>query len=479
MRDPGPLLAAFEKLVADRADAPAIFALSEQRVLTFEDLAAEAQAVRDALDAARVPDGSCVVDLVGNRASWFALFVACLARSNTLVSLSAEAPSSEVDKVSTRYHAAAIVRSLPGSDAGAGGVTTSRLPGGLELAPCEHDDPAPYPDALVLKLTSGSSGEPKAVVVSEENLYNDGRHIVDAMGIGSTDVNYGVIPLSHSYGLGNLVAPLLIRGTGVALRELFLPSQLVEDARATAISVLPGVPFLFEQILNQLGDAALPPSLRLLVSAGARIERPLVVSFKKRLAVKIHSFYGSSETGGITYDDDEDILDPLTVGTAMPETEVTIDRDERVHVSGNAVAAGYVEPSDGETGQFADSGFLTGDLGRFDDRRRLFLTGRLSTFVNVAGRKVNPGETEDVLRTMPGVRDAKVIGLACDRRGQKLVAFIVPRSNGLSPLEVRSYCARELSPHKIPRDMILLDELPRTDRGKIDRNELERLARSQ
>ena len=154
---------------------------------------------------------------------------------------------------------------------------------------------------------------------------------------------------------------------------------------------------------------------------------------------------------------------------------MTIRRDERIHVRGNAVAPGYVETSDDPTGTFVDSGFLSGDMGAFDDHGRLFLTGRLSSFVNVAGRKVNPTETESVLRTMPDVADAKVIGLPCDKRGQKLVAFIVPRSPHLNPLDVRSYCAEKLSPYKIPRDLILLEAIPLTDRGKVDRKALEAL----
>jgi acyl-CoA synthetase (AMP-forming)/AMP-acid ligase II len=121
---------------------------------------------------------------------------------------------------------------------------------------------------------------------------------------------------------------------------------------------------------------------------------------------------------------------------------------------------------------------LTGDLGRLDERGRLYLTGRVSSFVNVAGRKVDPNEAESVLLAMPEIADAKVLGLPCDRRGQKLVAFVVPRSRELSPARVRSYCAGKLSPHKIPRDLILLDSLPLTARGKVDRLALEQLARS-
>jgi len=477
----GYFIAGFERLLTDRADHPAVFALSERRVLSFADLACEYEAIKSRFESARVPDGSCVLALAGNRSSWFGLFLACLARGDVLMSLDAQTSSAEAWKLASRYGVSAMVAPSSREDLGGAGVrAVEELPGDLRLLSLDRAPPGPFEGASLLKLTSGSMGTPKAVLVSEENLWNDGLHIVEAMGIREEDVNYGVIPLSHSYGLGNLVAPLFIQGTAVALRDLFLPGQLFEDARETKISILPGVPFLFDQILAHLREHGLPPSLRLLVTAGARIEENLVAQFKEKLGAKIHSFYGSSETGGITYDAEDQLSDPLTVGRVLPETEVTLRGNGlRIHVRGNAVARGYLEASEeDEACEFLDGGFLTGDLGRLDDRGRLFLTGRVSSFVNVAGRKVDPGEAESVLLAMPEIADAKVLGLPCERRGQKLVAFVVPLSGELSPARVRTYCAEKLSPHKIPRDLILLDSLPLTARGKIDRRALEELTRS-
>lgn len=475
-----PFLAGFEKLVAERGDAPAILALSERRVLSFEDLAREYQATKTTFAGAKIPEGSCVVALAGNNASWFSLFLACVARGDALLSLDDDMTPEEARGVASRYGAAAMV--VPASRHDLRPEASAALPGELIVSVLDDRDPKSFGDARLLKLTSGSSGEPKAVRVTEENLWNDARHIVEAMGIRPQDVNYGVIPLSHSYGLGNLVAPLFLQGTPVALRRMFVPGQLFDDVAETGATVLPGVPFLFQKILEQHGEAGLPSSLRLLVTAGAPIDPGLVAAFKGGLGIKIHSFYGSSETGGITYDDEEDLTDPLNVGKAMPETEVTLRSDarapsgeRRVHVRGNAVALGYVEALDDEGfTEFVDGGFTTGDLGEIDESGRLYLTGRLTSFVNVAGRKVDPREAEGVLLEMPEIADAKVLGLPCEKRGQKLVAFIVPVSETekLRPAQVRTHCARKLSPHKIPRDMILLDAMPVTPRGKVDRRAL-------
>jgi long-chain acyl-CoA synthetase len=227
--------------------------------------------------------------------------------------------------------------------------------------------------------------------------------------------------------------------------------------------------------------------------------------------VKIHSFYGASETGGIAYDDSDESGDSGTVGRPLPGVVVTLRNADcglrpqategapdgsdpestidprsairnpqstgRVHVVSAAVSSGYTDADGG--GAFVDGGFLTGDYGAFDARERLVLLGRVSSFVNVAGRKVQPDEVERVLREMPGVADVRVVAAADQRRGQQLVACIVARaSSRLTPLAVRRFCAARLAPHKIPRSVVFLDEIPLTARGKTDRAALDDLVRA-
>jgi long-chain acyl-CoA synthetase len=301
-------------------------------------------------------------------------------------------------------------------------------------------------------------------------MVNDGRHVAEAMGIEPQDINLGLIPLSHSYGLGNLAMPLLLQGTTLALRTGFLPSRFVADVEQTRATVFPGVPFMFQHFQEHAFEGPLPRSLRLLLTAGAPIPPATVSYFKQQLGLKIHSFYGSSETGGITYDASQELSEPLSVGRPMPETSVTL-RDGRVFVRGNAVSArGYLEgPRSGEgESRFTAGGFLTSDMGRFDDSGRLFLTGRVSSLVNVAGRKVDPLEIEAVLREMGEVAEARVVGVPCERRGQKILACVVPRGPGLSLVALRRHCAQKLSAYKIPHEFVILEALPVDGRGKLD-----------
>jgi acyl-CoA synthetase (AMP-forming)/AMP-acid ligase II len=148
----------------------------------------------------------------------------------------------------------------------------------------------------------------------------------------------------------------------------------------------------------------------------------------------------------------------------------------RIHVVSDAVASGY---SEGDHDAFVDGGFLTGDCGAFDANRRLVLVGRVSSFVNVAGKKVQPDEVEQVLRAMPGVRDVRVVAADDVRRGQQLVACIVANGpDGLTPLAVRQFCASRLAAYKVPRTVVFLDAIPLTVRGKTDRVALDDLVRA-
>jgi long-chain acyl-CoA synthetase len=240
---------------------------------------------------------------------------------------------------------------------------------------------------------------------------------------------------------------------------------------------------MYDVLITQLPPEAWPASMRLLVSAGARLEPETILGFHARFGAKIHSFYGASEAGGICFDDGDGLSDTLLVGRPMPGVTVTLRPGEpgappqggRVHVASTAVASGYAGLSASEQEGFVHGGFLTGDLGVFDARGQLVLTGRVSSFINVAGRKVQPDEVEQTLRLMPDIADVRVLGAPDAKRGQMLVACLVRRTPGLTAFEVRRFCAARLAAHKIPREYLFLDELPRAERGKTSRRALEAL----
>ena len=432
-----------------------------------------------------VSPGRLVISALGNSPASVELLLACRALRAALMPVDGCATPTEIHQLAGRFRAAAVA--LP------------------EDVVRTDWTPRVYPDAAVLKVTSGSTGEPKATLTTEAQLVADATHIVAAMEIRPSDVQIAAIPVSHSYGLGNLMLPLLMQGTAFVLRESFIPHQLPADAARYGARVFPGVPFMFEYFLANPPAGGWPPTLRRLISAGAPLGAATVREFHTRFGVKIHAFYGSSETGGVSFDDSEHVGDAGTVGRPLPGVAVTlriadcalrqargaaIDHSAinqqsaignppsplRVHVVSDAVSSGY---ADGDCRDFVDGGFLTADYGAWDACHRLTLVGRASSFVNVAGKKVQPDEVEHVLREMPGVADARVVAAPDARRGQQLVACLVAAS-GSAPtaLEVRRHCAARLAPHKIPRAIVFLDAIPVTARGKTDRAALDDLVRA-
>jgi acyl-CoA synthetase (AMP-forming)/AMP-acid ligase II len=424
--------------------------------------------------------GQLVVSAAGNAPAGVAFLLACRALDVAIMPLDAGTTPPEIRALADRFGAAALLipDAIRAAAPGLEGQAGVDLDAGLRLCPATADAPRQYAGAALLKLTSGSTGPAKAALTNEAQIAADGAQIIAAMQIRPCDTQIAAIPLSHSYGLGCLMMPLLMQGTALVLRESFVPHQLPTDARRFGAHVFPGVPFMFEYFLANPPDDGWPPCLRRLISAGAPLLPSTVRAFHERFGVKIHSFYGATETGGIAFDDSEDVDDGGAIGRPLPGVEVTLRLDgemERIHVRSAAVATGY---SDAAGDGFTDGGFLTGDYGTWDADGRLTLRGRVSPFVNVAGRKVHPDEVERVLRDMPGVKQVRVLAAPDAKRGQQIVACIVANGTGVTTLTVRQFCAARLAPHKIPRSVVFLDTIPLTVRGKTDRAKLDELIRS-
>lgn len=439
----------------------------------------------ESMAAAGIARDQLVVSAAGNHPASVGFLLACRALEVAVMSVDAGTPLTEILDLAERFAAAALL--LPTAMA----ADEARLPptrrvdltAGLQLLPRAERLRRTYPGTAVLKLTSGSTGAPKAALTSEAQLVGDGTQIIGAMGIRPSDTQIAAIPLSHSYGLGVLLMPLLLQGTAIVVRDSFIPQHLPDDATHVGARLFPGVPFMFQYFIANPPPHGWPACLDRLISAGAPLTPATIRAFHDRFGIKIHSFYGTTETGGIAFDDSDEIHDGMVVGRALPGVTIALRPEGdmppgagRIHVRSAAVTGGY---SDETRDGFDEGGFLTGDYGAWDARQQLTLLGRVSAFVNVAGRKVQPDEVEQVLRTMPGVVDVRVLAAPDARRGQQIVACIVSeRANGgISTLSVRQFCAARLAAFKIPRTIIFLDEIPLTSRGKTDRTALADLVR--
>jgi acyl-coenzyme A synthetase/AMP-(fatty) acid ligase len=309
----------------------------------------------------------------------------------------------------------------------------------------------------LFKLTSGSTGVPKALPFTHAQMLADGRQVCASMGIGPGDLNLAVIPLGHSYGLGNLVVPLLDRGTPLVCVASPLPQALAADIARWRPTVFPAVPTLLRALVRSEIAPEQLDCLRLIVSAGAALAPELVAEFASKFGRRIHNFYGASETGGICYDrTGEATLTGANVGTPMSGVRLRFRSGHRFAVESAAV---------GDTGRFSPA-----DRGELDASGGLVLLGRAGRTVKIAGRRLDLAEVEKTLLALPGVRAACV--LPHPQRPDALAAAVASDHTGG---ELRAELTARIAPWKIPAHILPLPELPVTERGKTDRKAVSRL----
>lgn len=326
-----------------------------------------------------------------------------------------------------------------------------------------HERPDLPAAARLVKLTSGSTGMPKGIVATEANLLADCRNICRTMDIRPDDVNLGSIPFSHSYGFSNLVTPLIVQGTPVVTSNDYLPQSLVDLANGHRCTVAPLIPMVFEHLTSAAHGSF--ETVRTFISAGAPLSASTSRRFRERFGADIHSFYGCSECGGITYDRHGGAVERGTVGEALDGVTLSFDA-RRLSVRSGSVAAGYL--FDAATFEpFADGAFVTDDIVETREGE-IALVGRAGDLINTAGKKVNPREVEAVILQIEGVREAKVYGEHAGARGEVVAVAIVATPN-VTREQVREFCRARLSLHKVPRIVKLVDAMPVDERGKVKR----------
>ncbi|MDB6168047.1 MAG: hypothetical protein JWM88_911 [Verrucomicrobia bacterium] len=304
--------------------------------------------------------------------------------------------------------------------------------------------------ACLLKITSGSTGTPRALPFTDAQMAADSRQVCRTMGIRPADLNLGCIPFGHSYGLGNLVLPLLLQGTAVVSGASVLPQALAGAIQRWRPTVFPAVPAL----LRGLAEAEIDPrqlkSLRTVISAGAPLAPEIAQGFRRKFGLGIHNFYGSSETGGIAYDrSGKAALTGRSVGRPIEGVTLAFGPGGRFTVRSAAV---------GGKGRFRPA-----DRGVLNPNGELVLLGRTGRMLKIAGRRLDPAEIECALRSLPGVQDALIA--PHPDRADSLAAAV---ATTLSVTELRERLRVRLAPWKVPRKFVTMESFPVSPRGKVD-----------
>ncbi len=336
----------------------------------------------------------------------------------------------------------------------------------LEPGQSRPQAPKPPSACVHLKTTSATTGAPRLVAFTASQLQADADNIVTSMGLRPDWPNLGVISMAHSYGFSNLVLPLLLHGIPL----LLVPTPLPEVVRRAALEfpavTLAAVPALW-RAWHEAG--AIPPTVRLAISAGAPLPVGLEQAVFGKSGLKIHNFYGSTECGGIAYDDsDKPREEEGLAGRMIANVTLGVEAEGCLAVRGANVAETYWPEADVTLG---GGRFQTRDLAELRDGKVL-LRGRVGDSINVAGRKVSPDTIEQALLQHPAVRNCLAFGVPSGEadRFEQIVAAVEAKSPATAG-ELRDFLLNRLPPWQVPRDWWFVDSLAANQRGKISRPE--------
>ncbi len=332
------------------------------------------------------------------------------------------------------------------------------------------------PEALAALLTTaGTSGPPKIVMVSHRALLAHLRHVAAADLVDADETALAVVPLFHVFGLGAVLGSWLGSGARLVVADAYADVDLPTLIEQEQVTNLPLTPSLLYRLSQADGLRERLASVRRVWSAAAPLPWRLSQDFTARTGLRVDQAYGLTEAcPGVSVTTGE-VVGPAHVGQALPGVEIRIgpgsDPGEPgpIWVRGDNLFSGYWP--DGVGGPDADGWFDTGDVGYLTGSE-LFLVDRTRELIVVNGFTVYPTEVEQVIREMPQIRAVAAVGAPDRAAGQRVVVFVA--GTDLEPAAVEEHCRRRLAPFKRPREVRVVDDLPRGVTGKVRRAELRR-----
>ncbi len=346
-------------------------------------------------------------------------------------------------------------------------------------------------DVAFLTYTSGTTGPPKGAMTTHRNVVFNAQTYRDWIGIGPDDVILGVAPLFHITGLIGHVAVGLLAGAPLVLLYRLDPALAIETVRTERATFTVGSITVFIALMNVPdADRDALASLVKIYSGGAPIPPSTVKAFQAAFGHYIHNIYGLTETTSPSHGVPlgaqapvDEASGALSVGVPVYDTIVRIISDDgrdlpageigELVTSGPQVVAGYWNKP-AETEAALPGGALhTGDVGYMDDQGWFYIVDRKKDQINVSGYKVWPREVEDVLYEHEAVREAAVVGVADEYRGETVKAYVSLRpGQSVTEQELIAFTKERMAAYKYPRQIEFLDEIPKTVTGKLLRREL-------
>ncbi len=478
---------------AAQPEAPFIVEAETGRTLTYAQCLVAVQAMRRFLG----DEPRCIILSLPGGIANAAIWLSALTGGHTLIPVAPDAPAQELRHIIDIFPPDVIIGERP-EDRDTFGYQDARF---LTQQECEILIENVLPGDAVLSnpvegwvclQTSGSTGEPKGIVLGEHHIAWTADQICRSHRLTSRDRGLAVLPFFHVNAPVVSMCASLLAGSAVIIAPRFSRSHFwtwVEQYRVTWTSI---VPTILAILLQTEKPAFLPGALRFVRTASAPLSAIQLMQFEQQFGIPVIETYGLTEAAsqvcanpvppgrhiagsvgkpvGICLR----ICYPCTLEGASALQDVAPGEPGEICIAGPSVISAYLE--DASAGAFQDGWFRTGDLGYQDSEGYVYLSGRLRDVIIRGGENIAPREIEEVLLSHHSVWEVAVVGRPDPMYGEQVVAFIVAREAWTSTLEqsLRNYCAEYLSQRKIPTTFFATDALPRTLTGKIDRQGLRR-----
>ena len=343
-------------------------------------------------------------------------------------------------------------------------------------------------DLAAIVYTSGSTGDPRGVMLTHRNIVANTRSIVEYLRLSGDDRAMCVLPFFYVYGLSVLHTHIAVGGSIIIDNRFAYPSVILNAIREQGATGFAGVPSTFALLMNRPDfDGTDLRSLRYITQAGGSMPAARIREWRERVPdVPFYVMYGATEaTARLTYLDPSSLEAKLgSIGRPIPNVQIEVVKEDGSRAApgetgelvarGSNVSCGYWNDPEETRARFSAQGYRTGDLGYVDDQGFLFLVGRRHDMIKVGAHRVSPKEIEDVVSQHPAVREVAVLGMPHDILGEAPVAFVVVRRDMETTSEMfRAFCSTRLPSHKVPAHFVFRGELPKiAGIGKIDKRAL-------
>jgi long-chain acyl-CoA synthetase len=357
-------------------------------------------------------------------------------------------------------------------------------------APIDAAFPGPgVDDVALIQYTSGTTGQPKGATLTHLNLAANAaqaRAWVPTVARG-TSVVYAVLPLFHAYGLTLCLTFAMSMGARLVLFPRFDPDLVLSVIKKRPATFLPAVPPIYERLMAAAAEKGVSlAGIEIAISGAMPLRASVVEPWEGLTGGYLVEGYGLSETSPVL------MANPVapsrvagTVGLPLPSTLVRVvdpenptvevakgERGELV-VSGPQVFSGYWKKPEESAAAFADGWFRTGDIVTIDDAGFVRIVDRIKEIIITGGFNVTPSEVEETLVRFPGVREVAIVGLPSDRSGEDVVAAVVLDAGAsLDESAIDAFAREHLTPYKVPRRYVVVEELPKSIIGKVIRRKV-------